>query len=84
MLKYSKERNNLFHDGVQIDKDINDLRIFKVGTVSWSLIVLIRGKHDKMYVNMTLINNNDSFKWSMKCTYLHNKKKHFHVKLQIY
>jgi hypothetical protein len=43
MLKYSKERNNLFHDGVQIDKDINDLRIFKVGTVSWSLIVLIRG-----------------------------------------
>jgi hypothetical protein len=43
MLKYSKERNNLFQDGVQIDKDINDLRIFKVGTVSLSLIVLIRG-----------------------------------------
>lgn len=43
MLEYSEERNNLFHVGVQIDKDINDLRIFKVRTVSLSLIVLIRG-----------------------------------------
>lgn len=43
MLEYCKGNNFLFHVGVQINKDINDLRIFNVRTVSLSSIVLIRG-----------------------------------------